>query len=1225
MNLNRRLLQQAISQRGLLLLAVGLSLAAGLLIVWQASLLTRAVQGVFLDGAALEDLSRILAALLGVMLLRGVVSWAGEISASALSRRVRASLREKLFKHLVQSGPAFTAGEQTGELSGVLLEGIESLDAYFSQYLPGLVAALLVPLTIWCFVLPSDVLTAVIFFVTAPLIPLFMLLIGSTAQSLTRRQWQTLSRLKAYFLDVLQGLTTLKALGRSQSQVQQIQLAGDRYRIVTMGVLRVAFTSALALELVATLSTAVIAVQVGLRLLYGGLSFSQAFFILLLAPEFYQPLRVLGSRFHSGMAGAAAAQRIFALLEQPLKIPVDPLPENQDKQPISHALSSSMGDGDSFQEIRLENVHFDYAEGRPALHGVSLSLQRGEIVALVGPSGAGKSTIAGLLLRFINPDRGEITVDGRPLKGIPLQAWRSQLAWVPQKPYFFPGTVLANLQLSNPSASLEQVIQAARSAHAHEFIQALPDGYDTLLAEGGSTLSAGQAQRLSVARAFVRDAPLLILDEATASLDAEHEALLQDSLTALLRDRSALIIAHRLNTIASAGRIVVLDSGQVVQSGDHVALLRQGGLYHTLVAAAVGPQEDVGEHSSLRSAQAFLPHSLPLVSDPPAASLGTYPSDSNSRPSSRRLFKWLLGWVAPFTPNVSLAALAGFATIFSSMALMGASAFIISAAALHPSIAELQVAIVSVRLFGISRAVFRYLERLLSHQATLRLLSSLRVRIYQSLEPLAPARLLGYRSGDLLARLVGDIESLEGFYVRGLAPPLVAVLVGLAAFALLAAYSLQLAAVLLLGLCLAGLGLPFLAHFMSKKASASAVAHRSMLEAALVDCLQGLPELALFAQVETRTAEVFRLNHALNRSQRQMSFTHALQTSMSGFLANLSLWALLVASIPMVSGGQLPGVYLAALLLIALASFEALVPLPQTAQHLRGDLASAGRLYELVDASPEVVDPPAPSPAPAYPDLQLAGLSFRYPAPLSSTSGQLVVNTPENPWILRDLSFSLPPGKRLALVGPSGGGKSTLLSLLLRFWEFEAGRITLYGLDLHDYSQQIVRSQFAVQLQKPYLFSASLLDNLRLGNPQAAQEQIESAVNAASLADFIQGLPQGYQTWVGEQGVRLSAGERQRVAIARLFLSTAPILALDEPTAHLDAITERIIMDSLLERSRGCSLLLVTHRLVRMEAMDEILVLSAGSVVERGTHSDLLDSGGLYRRMWDLQRRQLLG
>ncbi len=327
----------------LVLLAVGLSLAAGLLIVWQASLLTRAVQGVFLDGAALEDLSRILAALLGVMLLRGVVSWAGEISAGALSRRVRASLREKLFQHLVQSGPAFTAGEQTGELTGVLLEGIESLDAYFSQYLPGLVAALLVPLTIWCFVLPSDLLTAVIFFVTAPLIPLFMLLIGSTAQSLTRRQWQTLSRLKAYFLDVLQGLTTLKALGRSQSQVQQIQRAGDRYRRVTMGVLRVAFTSALALELVATLSTAVIAVQVGLRLLYGGLSFSQAFFILLLAPEFYQPLRVLGSRFHSGMAGAAAAQRIFALLEKPLKIPVDPLPGNQDEQPVSHALSSTTG------------------------------------------------------------------------------------------------------------------------------------------------------------------------------------------------------------------------------------------------------------------------------------------------------------------------------------------------------------------------------------------------------------------------------------------------------------------------------------------------------------------------------------------------------------------------------------------------------------------------------------------------------------------------------------------------------------------------------------------------------------------------------------------------------------------------------------------------------------------------------------------------------------------
>jgi ATP-binding cassette subfamily C protein CydC len=235
---------------------------------------------------------------------------------------------------------------------------------------------------------------------------------------------------------------------------------------------------------------------------------------------------------------------------------------------------------------------------------------------------------------------------------------------------------------------------------------------------------------------------------------------------------------------------------------------------------------------------------------------------------------------------------------------------------------------------------------------------------------------------------------------------------------------------------------------------------------------------------------------------------------------------------------------------------------------------------------------------------------------------------PENPWILHEISFSLPPGKRLALVGPSGGGKSTLVSLLLRFWEFESGLILLDGRDLHDYSQQLVRSQFSVLLQNPYLFSASLLENLLLGslvNPRATQEQVECAVKAASLSEFIQGLPQGYQTWVGEQGVRLSAGERQRVAIARLLLNNAPILVLDEPTAHLDALTESAIMASLLENSRDRSLLLVTHRLVGMQAMDEILVLSAGRVVERGSHSELIHTGGLYRRMWDLQRQQLPG
>jgi ATP-binding cassette subfamily C protein CydD len=589
----RRLLQQAAAVRPALALTVALGLLGGLITVGQAWLLSQVVSRVFLQGGSLAMVRAPLLAFLGLALLRAGLVWGTEATAHALANGIKRDLRARLAAHLLALGPAYRHGERSGELVNTAVEGIEALDAYYRQYLPQVALAALVPLAVLFFVFPRDWVSGLVLLLTAPLIPIFMVLIGSAAEALTRRQWQSLSRMSAHFLDVLQGLATLKHLGRSRAQVEAIARISEQFRQATMGVLRVAFLSALVLEMVATLSTAVVAVQVGLRLLYGYLAFEQAFFVLLLAPEFYLPLRLLGSRFHASVEAVSAVERIGEILDSRPRLWTVAGPERHAATTLPAAASTS---------IVFEDVHYAYEQGRRlALDGVSFCLDPGQTVALVGGSGSGKTTVAYLLLGFLVPDRGRITLARRSLgsggewpsdaptsqslSDLSPAAWRQQVAWVPQAPYLFHGTVAQNLRLARPGATMDEVVWAARQAHAHDFVEALPQGYDTLVGERGARLSGGQIQRLALARAFLKDAPWLILDEATANLDPEVEALVQEALGRLLGGKTALLIAHRLITVYRADRILVLDAGRLVEEGKHAELLRRDGVYRRLVGA----------------------------------------------------------------------------------------------------------------------------------------------------------------------------------------------------------------------------------------------------------------------------------------------------------------------------------------------------------------------------------------------------------------------------------------------------------------------------------------------------------------------------------------------------------------------------------------------------------------------------------------------------------------
>lgn len=570
----------------LLYAAVGVGLVAAALFALQAILLSVVVAGVFLDSQTLADVLPLLGLLLALLLVRMAAVWTGDVLAQQAANRVKTRLRVQLLERLVTMGPARlqAAGERSGELVNTVAQGVEALDEYVALFLPARYLAALAPLFVFLLVLILDPPTTLVLLFAGPMLLMMLALIGGRARAITNRRFLELSWMSAFFLDVLQGIATLKMFGRSREQADNIEIISQHYGKTTMEVLATAFQTSLVMEWAATAATALVALEVSYRLMAGHLPFSQALAVLLLTPEFFLPLRQMALRYHSGAAGAAAAERIFALLDG--DAPAAPAPAASPATPATVALPASFA-------VHFARVSYTYPavqgqERAPALIDFSLTIPAGRTVALVGPSGAGKSTVANLLLRFIDPLAGTITAGGLPLAGLDPAAWRSQIAWVPQLPHLFYGSVLENIRLARPAADLEEVIAAAQAAHAHQFISALPQGYHTPLGERGARLSGGQAQRIALARAFLKDAPLLILDEATAHLDPRSEALIADSLARLLRGRTALIIAHRLTLARAADQIVVMQHGRAVETGSHDSLLSGDSLYGRLIASYHG-------------------------------------------------------------------------------------------------------------------------------------------------------------------------------------------------------------------------------------------------------------------------------------------------------------------------------------------------------------------------------------------------------------------------------------------------------------------------------------------------------------------------------------------------------------------------------------------------------------------------------------------------------------
>jgi len=560
----------------------------------------------------------------------------------------------------------------------------------------------------------------------------------------------------------------------------------------------------------------------------------------------------------------------------------------------------------------------------------------------------------------------------------------------------------------------------------------------------------------------------------------------------------------------------------------------------------------------------------------------------------------LISFLKPNSKEVVLSILFSTLTIGSSVSLLMTSAYLISKAALQPSIGEISVAIVGVRFFGISRGVFRYIERLVSHNTSFKVLADIRVWLYEAIEPIAPAGISKFKSGDLLNRLIADVDTLENFYVRVFLPPVVALVIVLSVSAFMLVFSPLISVVLFLSLALVGVGLSTLALIAGKKAGGDSIAFRSILREEIVDLVNGLPELVLFNRVRDAIQDIHQAAKKVYQAQITLSMLAAIQSAATSLIVGLTVWVLLLITIPMISYGKLDGIYLAVIVLGAMASFEAVQNLPPAMNLLGANIRAAERVFELASPAESTAKDFNRTSALSGRNIRFNKVSFQYN------------QTP----VLRDVDFELTPGKKIAIVGPSGAGKSTITNLLLRFWEPDSGQILIDGVSQSEINPEVSRSLYSVVSQNTFLFNTSILENLRVANPEADMGMIQKACQSADLEEFIATLPKKYDTIIGERGYQFSGGERQRLAIARAILKDAPIFVLDEPTANLDPATEERIRSMLKLDYGDKSMIWITHRLSGLEDMDEILVLANGEVIERGRQADLLRAGGRFAKMW---------
>ncbi|RYB92012.1 thiol reductant ABC exporter subunit CydD [Nocardioides oleivorans] len=1046
--------------------------------------------------------------LVALVLLRTATSYAGQRAAARAAGQVSGTLRGRLLEAARRGGEV-----SPSRLSVLATRGVAGIEPYVTRYLPALVPAVVLPVVTLAAITWLDPLSGLVVALTLPLVPVFAILVGMTTRDRAQAQWRALEALSGHFLDVVRGLPTLVAHRRAEAQVGTIRAVTHRYRRATVDTLKVAFASSSVLELVATLSVALVAVTVGLRLASGSVDFQVALTVLLLAPEAYWPLRRVGAEFHAAAEGTAALADADALLATASTAPGDERPAGL--RPASTRLALSV----------LQVGH-----DRPLTERVHLALPRRGLVAIAGPSGCGKSTLLATLRGELAPASGDVLVGGASLSDVDPTWWRAQVGWAPQRPWLLADTIAANVRLGRPSAGDDEVWAALASVDLADAVRALPDGLATTLGEDGAGLSAGQRARVALARVVLARRPVVLLDEPSAHLDEETEQVLLDTLALLARTSLVLVVAHRPVVLEAADRVI------------------------TLAPAPV---------------RAPAPAPAVVVADPapvaPTAVAATEEDDVRPR------------W------GIRTATLLGALSTASGVALTATAGWLITRASEQPPVLHLMVAIVGVRLFGLARPVLRHAERVLSHDVVLRELAERRTRVYADLVPLVPGR-LGPRRGDLLTSVVDDVDALLDERLRVRQPVVTAVLVGVGA-AVLTGLVAPAAGVVVAVVVAAGAVAHVLARHGAGAAEPAVVTHRAALGTRVEEVAHGLRELEQWGATDAALQRVEVESSALAAAVRRSSRATAAGTALTSAAAGIGVVAVAATVGPPLDGaGQVSPALLALLLLVPLALADLTSGLADAGALSVRARAARARLDRLSATAPAVLSPAFPEPAPDHHDLDLDRVGLGWD---------------DCPVLTLDLD--LRAGEHLGITGASGTGKSTLAATLVRFIDPVAGDVRLGGRDLRRLALDDVRGAVGLVDDDPHVFASTVVENVRLARPGASDDEVREALSAARLGPWVATLPAGIHTHVGAGSREVSGGERARLALARALLADPAVLVLDEPTAHLDGPTARSVAAGMLESATraGRSVVWITHGSVGLDRMDRVVHLGAGDLSRR--------------------------
>jgi ATP-binding cassette subfamily B protein len=1186
MYFDRRLWELTAGLRGRIGLAIVLGLLAAGFGIARFALLGALLARVF-AGAGFASIATLAAGVAAAVLLRALLDHARTIIAHGNASRVQEALRGRLYDKIAELGPAWFAGERTGGVMLSVVDGVEQLQSFFGQYLPQVSVAALTPLAIFGFIVWWDAPVATVMLVGALVTLIAPAWFQARENRTGRARQQAMKNFGSEFLDAVQGLPTLKAFGQSTAYGERLALRARQLSETTMRVLSTSvMTRGITDAGVAVGAAAALALGVW-RVSHGLMTIEALLIVLMCGTEVFRPLRDLRSVLHQGMVGQSAAAGIQALLS------AEPLVE---AAPAMGLGVRSVASTIAFEPtIAFEDVGFAYPGGRRAAHdGLSFTVAAGEKIGIVGPSGAGKSSIARLLLRLFDPQSGVVRVGGHDVRDLDPEALRREIAVVHQDTYLFHGTVEENLRLGKPDATQAELEAASRDANAHDFILQLPYGYQTILGERGVNLSGGQRQRLAIARALLRDSPVLILDEALSSVDAENEALIQRGLDRLAQGRTTIVLAHRLSSVIGADRILVLDHGHIVEVGRHAELIRRDGPYRRLMGAQA---EERGGDMALAADELLATPGEAGASDygeaaPDAAAAAA--AQVGAATTLWALVQIIKPWQRRFAVVVSSGI--GRVAAFIGVGILGA----LAVAAVKTG-APFGYLLILLCLAAPLAGILHWIESWLAHDIAYRLLAELRVALYKKLDSLSPAYLVRRRSGDLIALASQDIETIEYFFAHTVAPALVALLVPSAVLLSLAIVAWPIALALLPFVLYAGLA-PILMRRRIDRLGGEAREALGMLGAHVTETIQGLSDLVAFQAVGRRRAGFMRAVRDYQKTRLTLLADLSSQTAQLEITTGLGGLAVASVGAWMVADHQLAATTLPLLILLSLASFLPISEIAQVSRQLADTIASTRRFHAVQHEVPAVEDGPARPPAPVGGSaIQFEQVGFRYQGARRPA--------------LEGVTLDIPAGATVAIVGPSGAGKTTLANLLLRFWDPGTGRILIDGVDLRDFELDHLRRRISLVSQDTYLFNDTLRANVALARPDADEAAISRALDEAALADFVATLPEGLDTRVGERGVQLSGGQRQRVAIARAFLKNAPTLILDEATSHLDAVSEAQVRQALDTLMRDRTTVVIAHRLSTVRHADLIVVLDQGHLVELGAHGELIARRGLYARL----------